>query len=352
MTKTSRLLGTVGFITLAALGAQPAFAAGTTAGDSITNTVLVDYQVGGFSQTQKSASDTLTVDRKINLTVAEVGNATTTVSPNETNVVTTFTLTNNSNAVLDFALAASNQSGGTAKHGGTDNFDVTALKIYRETNGTSGWQAGDTLVTFLDALAADGAETLYIVANVPNGLANASVAGVSLLATAKENNNGTALGSDLVETTGAGTAGMDTVFGDAAGSDDTARDAAHSARDDYTTYSATLTVVKSSKIISDPVNGTTNPKFIPGAIVEYCIAVSNASGSATATSVGISDAVPAQMDYYSTYGIFVDGTVNGSGVCQADGTAGGSFGSNTVSGTLSNITASQTRTLRFQATIK
>ena len=40
--------------------------------------------------------------------------------------VTTFLLTNTSNAPLDFGLALAQPVGGTAAHGGTDNFDVTA----------------------------------------------------------------------------------------------------------------------------------------------------------------------------------------------------------------------------------
>ncbi len=41
---------------------------------------------------------------------------------------------------------------------------------------------------------------------------------------------------------------------------------------------ATLTIVKSSTVISDPVNGTVNPKMLPGAIVRYTLTVAN-SGS-------------------------------------------------------------------------
>ena len=111
-------------------------------------------------------------------------------------------------------------------------------------------------------------------------------------------------------------------------------------------------MIKSSTIISDPLNGTTNPKFIPGATVQYCIAVSNASGSATATNIGVSDSIPATLTYDSAYGIKVNGTVNGSGVCQTDGAAGGSQASGTVSGTLADIAASVTKTLLFRATIK
>ena len=63
------LLGAGSAIALATLSANPAFAAGTAAGSSIVNTVSVNYQVGGVAQTATAASNTFTVDRKINLTI-------------------------------------------------------------------------------------------------------------------------------------------------------------------------------------------------------------------------------------------------------------------------------------------
>ena len=55
---------------------------------------------------------------------------------------------------------------------------------------------------------------------------------------------------------------------------------------------ATLLLDKTSIVISDPVNGTTNPKYIPGATARYCILVTNA-GSATTTTVALTDSLPA-----------------------------------------------------------
>lgn len=53
---------------------------------------------------------------------------------------------------------------------------------------------------------------------------------------------------------------------------------------------ASLSVTKVSSVISDPVNGTVNPKAIPGAIVEYVIQVTNTGdGSSDADSVLITD---------------------------------------------------------------
>jgi len=80
MNRISKFLGSAGVLALSSLIAQPALAAGTASGTVITNTVTVNYQVGGVAQTATSASNSVTVDRKINLTVAEVGNTTTQIT--------------------------------------------------------------------------------------------------------------------------------------------------------------------------------------------------------------------------------------------------------------------------------
>lgn len=350
-----KLLGGTAALAFAAFGAAPAFAA-TQAGTTITNQVTVNFQVGGVSQTAQTASDTLTVDRKVAITVAEDGSATTTVSPGESKAVTAFIVTNQSNATLDFALTAAQLATGAAgAHSGTDSFDATNVKIYVDTNNNSQYDQGtDQEVAYLDQLAGDGAsKRVFVVVDIPLSLTTGAVAAVTLTATAQDGDTSGSQGSTLTATSGANTAGMDTVFADSAGAatGDGARDGKHSAKDDYTVLAAALTVTKTSTIINDPVNGTTAPKFIPGATVEYCVKVSNAAGSATATGVTISDTLPAEVTYASAYGIFVDGTVDGGGVCNSDGTSGGSYAAGAVSGSLSNIAAGATRTLRFRATI-
>ena len=128
MNRYTRLSAAASLLAVAAGTATPAFAAGTTAGSTITNNVTVNFQVGGVNQNSVSASNSFTVDRKVNFTVAEDGSATTQVSPGQLAAVTAFMVTNTSNAPLDFALAATNRSGGTAEHGGTDNFDVSNVR--------------------------------------------------------------------------------------------------------------------------------------------------------------------------------------------------------------------------------
>lgn len=349
---TSWMLGATSALALLAFGSTSAYAAGTTAGSTITNTATINYQVGGISQNAETASDTLTVDRKVNLTVAEVGSTTTVVTPGSTSQVTTFTVTNTSNAPLDFALEALQMTGGTAPRGGTDNFNAANVRIYVDSNNSGSFEsANDTLVTYLDEVGADAIRRVFVVSDIPLGLANGSVAGVALRATGREAGGANTQGAALVQSTAANSAGMDTVFADTnAGTDDAVRDAAHSARDDYTVATAALTVVKTSRIISDPVNLTSNPKMIPGATIEYCIAVSNAAGATAASSITVNDPLPTTVTYEPTFGVKVDGSV-ASGVCQADGTTAGTQAAGTVSGTISSLAAGTTKTVLFRATI-
>jgi len=352
MTRT-RLLAATAFAAMSVGMAGSAHAAGTAAGATITNTVSVNFQVGGVSQTAQSASNSITVDRKVVVTMTTAA-ATTSVAPGSTAQVTTYTVTNSSNDTLDLGLAAVNQSGGTAQHGGTDVFDVSNIKYYADTNSNGTYDSGtDLQITWLDEVAADATRTVFVVSDVPISATNGQVSGLVLTATAQSGGASGTQGSVLTATAGANTAGIDTVFADAAGATDSANDGKYSVRGDYTVSAAVLSVNKYSTLVSDPVNGTTNPKAIPGAVMEYCIAVANGAGAATATGLSIADTLPTTVTYLSAYGIFINGTVT-SGVCNADGTAGGAFSSTptpNVSGTLSNLAAGAASTLRFRVTI-
>ena len=61
---------------------------------------------------------------------------------------------------------------------------------------------------------------------------------------------------------------------------------------------AFLEIEKTSTVISDPRNGTVNPKLIPGAIVEYAITVRNVGNTAVdSSSIVILDVMPPQMAF-------------------------------------------------------
>src|SRR3546814_17261801 len=74
-----------------------------------------------------------------------------------------------------------------------------------------------------------------------------------------------------------------------------------------------LAIAKTSGIVSDPVNGTTNAKAIPGARMRYCILVTN-NGSGTATGIAIADPLPAGTS-------FVPGSLSSGASCPGAATA-------------------------------
>lgn len=355
MTRISKLLLAASATAIATVGAAPAFAAGRPAGSDIVNNVTVNFTVGSVAQTAVNASNSFKVDRKITLTVAAIGTTTTQVSPGEIAAVTKFTVSNTSNATLDLGLSVAQLTGTTAPNGGTDNFDVLLPSIYVDSNSNGSYTPGtDLLVSFLDDVAADTSKTVFVVANIPLGRATNDIAAVTLTAQARDSVSAVAgqAGPVAVQTAGADTTGIDTVFADTKGTADALRDGQYSANNDYTVSAAALSVLKTATVISDELNNTVNPKMIPGAIVAYCIQVTNATGGSAASAVTITDPMPTEMTYDTAYGIFVNGSVT-TGTCNEDGSASGAFNatSKTVSGTIASVPAGATRTVLFRARI-
>lgn len=341
MTPGSRMVALAAATAMIALQTAPAIAEGVSAGTTITNTATIDYRVGGVDQTEIMTSDSFAVDRKVNFIVTQVTGAPTTVSPGQNGAVIAFDVTNLSNATIDLALATIQS--------GVDNFDVSNVVIYLD-DGNNTFDGGDTVVTFIDELAEDASVRVFVVSDVPLSATNGQDADLLLSATAHEGSTPSALGSVITRTPGADTDGVETVLADGAGANDAAQDGVHTAEGTYTVFAATLNVTKVSRVLSDPFSSS-DPKAIPGALIEYCIAVTNGASSATATNVIVSDTVPADLTFDGTYGIRVDGTLDGSGNCLDNGVAGGSFAGGTVTAPLSDVVASQTRTVYFRATI-
>lgn len=350
---------------LLSLVSLPAAADGTNAGVSIENTATVAYSVGGSAQPDvNSNTATFVVDMLVNLVVAEVGGAATTTAPGASDQVTTFTLTNTSNATLDFSLATTQVSTGVGTlFGGTDGADATNVRIFVDANANGVFNDGVDTATFVDQLAPDASATVFVVADIPSGLVDGVAIGLTLSATAADGDTGGVIGSTLTETVGGDTPGsVDIVFGDDAGSLDIAGDGIFSADDAYFLSAALLTITKLANIISDPVNGSTNPKAVPGAVIEYCIQVQN-GGTASATNIEITDTLPSETTFVEA-SIKSGGTVT-AGACNADGAAedddavgadesdpsGGSFAAGVVTVLLPTISAGQTLTALFRTTI-
>jgi uncharacterized repeat protein (TIGR01451 family) len=287
-----------------------AYAVGTAANTQIDNRATVNYTVGIVAQTPIESSPTgnatpgvnagantsFVVDNRVDLTVTEVGGAATSTGPGANNVVATFTVTNTGNSAQGYQLTPTNRATGTTLFSATDAFDMDNLEVFVETDNVAGFTAGDT-ATSINTLAADATVTVYIVADTPLTALNAQAANVRLTAaTAVAGTNGATL---VTETAGADTAGVDVVFGDGTAGGNTAEDGAAFADDQYLVAAAALTVAKTSSVFNDPFNGATNPKAIPGAVVEYSIVVTN-SAATSATGVVVTDPIPANTAFVAS----------------------------------------------------
>jgi uncharacterized repeat protein (TIGR01451 family) len=304
---------------------QSAHAVGTAAGTDITNTATVNFSVGGVAQTPvNSNTTTFEVDRKVDLTVTN--GAATSTAPNATNVAVIFTVTNTGNGTDSFTFAPTNL--------GSDNFDVSNMRVYRDNGATPNvFDGGDTLIAAATPVSftADQSIVFFIVSDIPATPTNTQFSDVRLTAT-----------TTSTETAGADNpAVVDVVFVD------TDRDGIQADDNRYNISAATLAVVKSAAIISDPVNGTAaNRKAIPGAVIEYTIVVTN-SGAANATSVALSDNIPANTTY-----VPASMTLNAGALTDAADADAGTFTGTAVNVNAGTVTSGGgTATITFRVTI-
>lgn len=361
-------VGTVGL----AFAGQSALAAGadTNAGTSIGNRATVSYTVGGVSQTPiqssptgnstaSGADTTFVVDRRLTFTVAEVGGAATTpVNPGQANQVTRFTITNATNGAVGFALSAANV-GGTV-FGRPDAFDVGTLRVFVDANGNGAYDAGTDTATSVATLGEDASVTVFVVADVPLSAADAQAAHVRLTAQATVENTTTV----LTQNGGADDpTAVDTVFNDAG------NDNSEFADDSYLVASAALSVAKTLATVSDPITGTSpNAKPIPGAVVEYAVAITN-TGGASATGVSFVDDLNANLalaqGVYNAGASNVSISVTGSATAFCTAEAGGTDTNGdgcvvvgnqlrvvpTTAVTVGNTAPNNVATFRFRVTI-
>jgi uncharacterized repeat protein (TIGR01451 family) len=281
-------------VALASLGAlEGAYAVGTPSGTPITNTATLNYSVGNVSQTPITATaPPFLVDSRIDFTVTEVSDDATRGTPGASDLIATFRVTNTGNSTQGYLLTVVNQTaGGAALFDQVDNQDVANLRRFVD-DGDRVYDDGD-IATDINSLAtdADGESVLvFVVADIPVAASNNQYANVRLTARAAE--AGLTVGAPVMESGLPDVPGtIDVVFADAG------RDATEFALDQYAIISAVLTATKAASVVSDPVNAGSDPKAIPGAVVEYRIQVTNSSTTTAATNVTFTDDIPANTTY-------------------------------------------------------
>ena len=276
------------------LGSVSAHAAGTLSGTPIDNHATINYKVGGLDQTPvDSDTASFVVDSKIDLAVSTSDGSAVLVTPGSSDKVLTFLVTNEGNSTRDVSLTAPNSA--TPAFGEpSEDFDADNISIFVDSNGNGTYDVGVDLASFIDELQPDSSVAVFVVSDIALSVGDGDVASTDLIAQAAIGGSVGVQGGDVL-TDDSGSADnpatVQTVFADGAGSADPANDGRHSSKDAYKGSSADLAVSKTADVSSDPVNGGTNPKAIPGATVDYSILVDN-NGTVSATNVVVVDAVP------------------------------------------------------------
>ena len=277
----------------------------TTAGTTVSNTASVSYTVNGSPQTTNSTTATFVVDRKVNFTVVTDQSGFTQVNLNEQNVATRFKVTNTTNGIQDFLLNPDQTDISVGILPGTDNFNVLNLRAFVDANGNGTYEPDIDVKTWIDELAPDASVTVFVVGNVPN-TPGAAIAWDSLQVIAAEGGSTGTQGAALIPTDlslGNADNTVDIVFADDDSDGplylgDIARNGRGRAYSGFQigTTNVALTVNKTARIVSDGVN-IANFKAIPGAEVEYCLSVSNATLLTAANDVVLTDVIPANTTY-------------------------------------------------------
>jgi uncharacterized repeat protein (TIGR01451 family) len=336
---------------------QAAMAAGTLACTPIGNTAAVAYNVGGFAQAVVSSNtNTFVVGNRVNHTVVTTDAAPgPSVVSNQTGAVLSFTITNNGNANQTYALTTVQLASGSTTSVFSGNISVTdAFDVASVTN-----------VGVTSIVTAGSSTTVTIISTIPAALTDGTYAVVALRAQALKVNGSTVEANGNSSVTSAfGVCVADVVLGDPAGTDDLVAgpnpDGTHSARDAYHVVLTNLTVSKSSVVYSDPVNGTTSPKAIPGAIMEYIVGITN-TGSQNATAVTVTDTLPGTTTPLSgaAWTSKTGGVTGCSGQAQVsiNGApytclAGSSWSGQQLTASIPTLVSGQTGTILYQATIQ
>lgn len=281
----SNLLARLAAVAAVVMFSQQSLAAGTTAGTVVSNTATVDYNVNAVAQTPiTSAAATFTVDNRVDFTIVATPNTPvvpTLTTVGDSGVAVEFLVMNTGNQTQDYSFAATNEAIGVTIDGFVDSADMATLTVVVDTNGNG---LPDDAAVFIDELAPDTQQVVWIVADTPALLLDGDIANMLLTATTRD---GGAAGQGAV-TVGSGADNPNAedvvlAVGGVLGTGD------GSAQNTFQVESAALTITKAELLISDPFNGTTSPFHIPGAVVEYSIDVANASTTTDAVSVQIAD---------------------------------------------------------------
>jgi uncharacterized repeat protein (TIGR01451 family) len=297
-----------------AVGISATSAAETAYDLTILNNATLNYSVSNIGQTEVKAEKSFKVDRKV-VFILDAPTAIGTAATLSTQQNVAYTLQNNSNAPIRFALTLADASSGETAHtpAVTDNtVSNPGYTIHEEVSGDLVFDANtDSAVTYVELAAAGDVAggdltTIYIVSTPTLGV-NADIFVHTLTATAQE-----PTGTLIAGATVGATISHNNADGWDEGVTQTVFDSTLLGTRINTAAiqisAAALSMDKTVTVISDPINDTTNPKAIPGAVVEYTLTVTN-TGPVIAPAVSVVDTVPAVFDLTLPASVYTIDTV-------------------------------------------
>lgn len=317
---------------LVAATAPGAWAAGTAAGTTISNTATATYtDPGGTSRTEYSNTHDIVVDEILNVTVVANEGAPLTVFSPATGRVLGFSVRNTGNGPEVYRLAAVAAVSG-------DDYDPVITEVWLDDgDGILDTLAGGDLLLQPGVndplLAADAAITVFIIASIPAGRADGDLGNVRLEAEAATAS--ATPGPDAPGTTfaGAGEGGSDAMVGNS--------QAFATATNGYLVSQATATFAKTS-VVADGFGGS---NAVPGATITYTLTL-QFNGSGTVTGARIVDAIPAGTTYVNN-----SLTLGGLPLSDASDADAGVYTGSQVEVDLGSVAAPATRVVTFQVTV-
>lgn len=366
----------------------------TDAGTNVANTFTLDYEVSGSTQPTITNDPTLgggsvlqggptafTVDRLIDLVVQEQTSPRS-VAPGATGASTAldYLITNegNDNQSYSFDIIDSG--------GGSDDFDATyTVEYYIDGDGDGNpFNDSPTTITVTSTvtgttanitpdIAPDETFGVRITTSVPTGLDDEDVDDLVLVAQTRdpedwiEEGPTTTEGDITVADTGGNTdTGVaENVLADGNGGtgQEGDNDGMHSDVGQYEVTSPELDALKTVDVIAtNPSNcaadmaGGATEYSVPGSCVEYLISVTNNGATATATSIDISDTLPAEVLYVASF----ENSADPSGwegtpapvITETNCGVGDTPGACVVDLTGASLAPGNTGTLRVRATVR
>lgn len=251
-----------------------ATAAGVSAGTLIENTAVASYDDGAGPRTINSNTVTVRVDELLDVTLTSLDPGPVATRPGE--AVLSFELTNQGNGPEAFRLLANPAVAG-------NDFDVSVTAIAIDTNGNGIYDAGvdeifaEPQVTA--ELATDAVVRLFVLVNVPEGVADTDTSAVELVAEAV-----TGTGTPGTVFAGAGVDGGDAITG--------TTEARAIARGNLVVGMTSVALSK-AVTLADPYGGT---GALPGTIASFTI-TATVSGSGSVADLVVTDAIPDGTTY-------------------------------------------------------